>query len=206
MNSGPILEPSLGMTVAGLGLRVACADPDLLASLARRYSAFRGQFDRNFYVKIELLGWTGDLVDLSENIAFQDGIVRFSGQDVDGFIDERLGRGKLCFSSRYGFEIVDYYLRVVLAIIVFQAGGLMLHAAGIVRHSGAYLFLGHSGSGKTTVSRLSSGDLVLNDDLVVLLPLERAWQVHATPFSNPTQVQPAPGRADLLRFFPSGSG
>ena len=201
MNSGPISEPSLGMTVAGLGVRVACTDPDLLAYLARRYTAFLGQSDKNFYVKIEVVGRTGDLKDLSEDIAFRDGIVRFTRENVAGFIDGRLGRGELCFCSQFGFEIVDYYLRVVLAIIVFQAGGLMLHAAGIVRHSRAYLFLGHSGSGKTTVSHLSSGDLVLNDDLVVLLPSERAWQVHATPFSNPTQIQPTPGQANLLGFF-----
>ena len=39
---------------------------------------------------------------------------------------------------------------------------------------------------------------MLNDDLVALLPAaDGAWQLLATPFSNPTQVAPAPGQAPL---------
>ena len=71
---------------------------------------------------------------------------------------------------RAAFEEVEYFLRVIYALLVFQAGGLLFHAAGIVRDGQCYLFFGHSGSGKTTVARLSSTDLVLNDDLVVLIP------------------------------------
>jgi hypothetical protein len=55
------------------------------------------------------------------------------------------------------------------------------------------VFFGHSGSGKTTVARLSSDAVVLNDDLLLLMPSEhrQGWTVYSTPFWNPTQVSPA---------------
>jgi hypothetical protein len=52
------------------------------------------------------------------------------------------------------------------------------------------VFFGHSGSGKTTVARNSSGKRVLNDDLVVLQREGEYWNASSTPFWNPTQVKP----------------
>jgi len=86
---------------------------------------------------------------------------------------------------------LDYYVRVACAVLAFQAGGLLFHAAGIVRGGLGYVFFGYSGSGKTTVSRLSPHDVVLNDDLVLLMPADRGWTVQSTPFWNPSQVRPA---------------
>ena len=48
MNSGPISEPSLGMTVAGLGVRVACTDPDLLAYSRQAVLSFPGPVRQKF--------------------------------------------------------------------------------------------------------------------------------------------------------------
>ena len=116
-------------------------------------------------------------------------------------------------------------MRTALALLAFEAGGLLFHAAGLAYHDRGYAFFGHSGSGKTTVARLSSARArLLNDDLVVLWPgvshpaarqasrpspsvpplwgngngetgawtrEVNRWHSIATPFSNPTQVQPA---------------
>ncbi len=85
--------------------------------------------------------------------------------------------------------------------MTFQAGGLIFHAAGIIRQGKTYLFFGPSGSGKTTVARLSANDLVLNDDLLLLMPQEQGWLVHATPFWNPTQVKPTAHQGPLTAMF-----
>jgi hypothetical protein len=61
--------------------------------------------------------------------------------------------------------------------------------------------LGHSGSGKTTVSRVSVNDDVLNDDLVALIPEETTWRMHSTPFYNTTQVVPKPLTAPLVAMY-----
>ena len=72
-----------------------------------------------------------------------------------------------------------------------------MHAAGVIDEGNAYLFFGHSGSGKTTSSRLSAPRQVLNDDGILLLLEPEGWVAYGTPFTNPTQVPPSPGRAPL---------
>jgi hypothetical protein len=107
-------------------------------------------------------------------------------------------------------EEIDYFLRVIYTVLALSAGGLLVHGAGIVRAGRAYVFIGHSGSGKTTVARVSPEDVVLNDDLVLLMPtslgetngaLDSAWMVYATPFWNPTQVRPVGDHAPLAAIY-----
>jgi len=100
-----------------------------------------------------------------------------------------------------GFQYIELFFRVVTAIRIFSLGGLMLHAAGIVRDQLGYIFTGYSGAGKTTVCRLSDGCKVLNDDMVILCPEESGWQISATPFTNPTQVRPGSGSAPLYQIL-----
>jgi hypothetical protein len=118
-----------------------------------------------------------------------------------GSIDRTTGRAHLKLDTAYPLEGVEYFLRIAYAWLVFQRGGLMVHAAGILRAGKVCLFVGHSGSGKTTVSRASTEARVLNDDLIVLMPDGVAWQAYATPFWNPTQVAPAPLHGPLAGVF-----
>lgn len=95
---------------------------------------------------------------------------------------------------------IDYFLRAAVTLLAFQSGGLLLHAAGLVRTGSAYLFIGPSGAGKTTVTRLSNAFdesiIPLSDDLVVVLPGPGALRASATPFWNPgSSPSPAPPAA-----------
>jgi hypothetical protein len=94
-----------------------------------------------------------------------------------------------------------YFVRTVFALRAFEVGALLFHAAGIVHHDVAYALFGHSGSGKTTASRLSSGKPVLSDDLILLRQVKPGWEAWATPFGRQraSEVQSAPLRA-LLRL------
>jgi hypothetical protein len=94
-----------------------------------------------------------------------------------------------------------YFVRTVFALRAFDQGALLFHAAGIVHHGVAYAFFGHSGSGKTTASRLSTGKPVLSDDLILLRQAEAGWEAWATPFGRQRvrKVQSAPLHA-LLRL------
>jgi hypothetical protein len=68
--------------------------------------------------------------------------------------------------------ILENFLRVLLAYRLLELGGAVLHSAGVVDRGRVFLFLGPSGAGKTTLSRLSEeqGRSVLSDDLNALLP------------------------------------
>jgi hypothetical protein len=75
-------------------------------------------------------------------------------------------------------------LRVLLALALARRGGLLLHAAGVVRGSGATVLFGRSGSGKSTAARLARGRPVLGDDLVALTRGDDGWRVHSAPFGG----------------------
>ncbi len=109
-----------------------------------------------------------------------------------GYIDPLRGAG-LRIASPDPVSGSDYFLRVVFSVLAFQAGGLMVHAAGVLRGRRAFLFLGHSGAGKSTVAANSPDDTILNDDLIILLPGRDGWTAHGTPFTHPGQARPSPG-------------
>jgi len=185
---------SLGIT--NITLQIKCNHKHLSETLGKRYSTFPPGEGVSFTAQIDWIGKERNSSLLDTNTNFQDSILHFSAPGYRGFIDEKTGQGYLQLSSIQPVEDIDYFLRVVLALLVHQVGGVMMHTAGIVRKDQAYLFFGHSGSGKTTVCRTtmegSSNDdfKILNDDLIILLPHSNRWLAYSTPFWNPTQMIP----------------
>jgi hypothetical protein len=177
--------------IAGLGLALRCDNPALAAALRRRYQDFPLDGEPLLHAEISLSGSERAAPLYDPAISFHDGTIRFTTPTYSGQIDAQAGRAELTISSAYALEDIEYFVRVIYALLAFRAGGLLLHGAGIVRDGRGYLFCGYSGSGKTTVARLSAGDQVLNDDLVLALPGADCWLLHATPFWNPTQIRPS---------------
>lgn len=192
-------SPQLTLAIAGITIAIPCSDTALADALARRYADFRTTAAPQWTVYMTLTR-TSDfpsLLDLPPQ--FNGDFVRFRGHHPGTYIDGEHSTARLVVGPSEPFNEAEYFLRIVVALVAFRAGGLMFHGAGIVRNGAGHVFFGYSGSGKTTVSRLSPHDLVLNDDLVVLLPYSTGWTMHATPFSNPTQVQPAGNHHAPLR-------
>ncbi len=133
-----------------------------------------------------------------------DGVI-FSPPGWEGQFTYSEQTGWVRPTSSFILEEIDYFLRVVCAVEAFRSGGLLFHAAGILRgipHPQAYVFFGHSGAGKTTISRLAGKENVLNDDLVLIQPGSSGWTVYSTPFFNPTQITPQGNRhAPLAGLF-----
>lgn len=187
---------NLSIAIAGMVTAIQCNRPDLVDRLRQHYSQFLCDASPEFVIEVEQASqvetWTPEM-----NLDFSGWRVRLSSHGCEGAIDLEGKRGELRLERRRAAEDVDYFLRVVYALLAFEAGGWLVHAAGVVHHGKAHLFFGHSGAGKTTVSRLSRDKQVLNDDLLVVMPASEGWQVHSTPFWNPTQVRPEPGAAPL---------
>ena len=200
-------QPSCLFGVAGLNTRVLSNNTDLIMGLKKRYAAYTCSGEALLEVKIDTIGQERESSLLDTGTGFMNGVCQFAAPGYEGFIDSENGRGELSLSSKRPLEEVDYYLRVAYALLSFDAGGMMFHAAGIVRNREAHLFFGHSGSGKTTVARVSRDDIVLNDDLLLLIPeisevnRESRWMAYATPFWNPTQVAPTNQSAPVVGLF-----
>ncbi len=185
MTEEPVSTASCQLGIAGLGVALACNDSTLLEVLRRSYAGFLDPPAIQLVASVDHRRGTGRLVRPAIAPAFTPGRVSFDTPGFEGEIDLQSGRAFLSLASSDPFADLDYFLRVVYALLLFRAGGLLFHAAGILRRGAVYLFFGHSGSGKSTIARLSLQDVVLNDDLVGVLPGSAGWVVHATPFGDP---------------------
>jgi hypothetical protein len=182
------------LDIAGISVGIYCNDTNLQKQIQSHYAAFLTGSETIVDLSIKV---TGRDYPLDTNLSLPDGILHFDSPGIQGVIDCENKNGQLCLNVDRPFEAIDYGLRVTYSILAYRAGGILLHAAGIVKNGQAFLFTGHSGSGKTTIARASKEASVLNDDLVLVLKKENIWLGYGTPFWNPTQIRPNHGFAPL---------
>lgn len=79
---------------------------------------------------------------------------------------------------------METYLRWSVASLAIHRQAFVLHSAGLVLKGQAYIFCGHSGAGKSTVTALSPAAGVLSDDLVLIHKEGPQWMAATTPFAG----------------------
>lgn len=77
---------------------------------------------------------------------------------------------------------LDSLIRILLTVALLPKQGFLLHAASIVRDGRAYIFMGRSGAGKSTVASLSPEGSVLTDEISLVRFVDAEWRAHGTPF------------------------
>ncbi len=82
--------------------------------------------------------------------------------------------------------------------------GVELHALGLADEDGSgYLFLGHSGAGKSTTARLwmeQSGAKLLSDDRIIIRKQDNTFWMHGTPWHGDAGVS-SQGKVALSAIF-----
>lgn len=70
---------------------------------------------------------------------------------------------------------MENFFRLLVAYRLLHLGGVLFHSAAVASRGQGFLFLGHSGAGKTTISKLSlaTGRSVLSDDMNALCPSDQ---------------------------------
>jgi len=63
-----------------------------------------------------------------------------------------------------------------------EKNNFLIHACAVSKEGNGYLFSGRSGSGKSTIAKLSSDYKVLNDELVIISKVNGHYFVGSTPF------------------------
>ena len=83
-------------------------------------------------------------------------------------------------------NVIENLMRVLSAHTALHQGGVILHSAGLVFGGRAYIFIGRSNVGKTTLTRKAhrQGATVLSDDINLLLPEGAGYLAHAVPFTG----------------------
>lgn len=196
------ISDKLNISIANITVGVECNDRDFLDGLKQKYDAFISQKKADFYAHFNIVD--SDQVDNLKflNYIFHEDRIEFRHLGYEGIIDFNHSLARLEVAkpiTRWGCE---YFLRIIYTYLIFLKGGLMMHAAGVLRDGNVYIFFGHSGAGKTTVARASQKvGMVLNDDLIALLPYQGEWKVYSTPFWNPSQVRPNNGSGTLNGLY-----
>ena len=120
------------------------------------------------------------------NIALNDEATPQSARADFGYNFE--GAALRAFASEIRFDGVrnqyalDSLLRVLLSWKLLGYQGFLLHAATIIRSGKAYIFMGRSGAGKSTVASLSPEGTVLTDEISLLRRENGLWRAYGTPF------------------------
>ena len=179
------------LTIGPLRVIIAAPDPAVHTALRTAYRAFAVGDSPALHSLTMQVDYTPGPAPAEWPFTFDCGVLRFTAAHCTGSLDLSAQRAHLHVVAPHPFEPIDYVVRAAFALLAFEAGGLLFHAAGLARRGNGYAFFGYSGSGKTTAARVSSEAQILNDDLVVLLPEASRWNIYATPFSNPTQVTTA---------------
>ncbi len=120
--------------------------------------------------------------------------VRLAGRDLFGRLDWRPNLGATLWTPLQSADFVpafENFLRLLVAYRLLETGGVLVHSAAVSDGTGAYLFPGVSGAGKSTVSRLGikAGYTLLSDDLNALCALEEGCRVAHLPFTGDLEPQ-----------------
>ena len=99
---------------------------------------------------------------------------------------------------------LGYPLNQILMILLLCRGkGMILHACGINDRGRGYLFLGHSGHGKSTMAKVwfENSATILNDDRIVIREKEGAFWMYGTPWHGDFKPWSSQGIAVEKMFF-----
>lgn len=201
-NHCPWGEEIVHLNISGLEYRISGLAPEQCPPITGRFGMDTGQPGtlrisipiQAGYLDFEELGvehYDRPGIGYAPLVELTDQGLLVNGLGFRGEIDLRpLIAGRLYTRS---FEqtgtpfVVENFLRVITSYVALHAGGAYLHSSGIAVDGQAYLFLGHSGAGKTTVARmaLALGLDILSDDGNLMLPDERGiFQAGPVPFAG----------------------
>jgi len=98
--------------------------------------------------------------------------------------------------SIYSF---DSFLRILISLILPQKNGLLIHSSSILFNNKAFLFVGKSGSGKTTISKLSrTKALIMSDELT---PILSNGSIFSSPFWGEMEGKGKNIQANIEKIF-----
>ena len=177
-------ENSLVMNIGGISTLLKCDNNSFLAQIRDIYSNFISN-DSNPVLLIEmeeLPEKKGHDLNLDSPIVTNNkNLYRFFGQYFSGEFDLHNLEGKLKYT---GYRSLNNYLRIVYSLILLKENGFLVHAASLIRNGSGFLFPGKSGTGKTTITRLSTDSTPLSDEVSLVKMVNGEFHVFGTPFWN----------------------
>jgi len=101
------------------------------------------------------------------------------------FIEFFQVKNKIYYTSFYHISLYQFYslLAHVMNMLLSKHGGIMVHASATLIQGKAFLFLGHSGGGKSTIISLLKNEFTtLADDYVIIRKIKKEYIAYQTPY------------------------
>jgi hypothetical protein len=170
------------LAIAGVRSALVTRDDDVSHLIHERYHGFLSAGPADWRIEIDCR--PEPLPYSSAAMVRRDGApTRFvaNRRDFAGTVDLDRRQADVVMAEPDDVAL-NSFLRILYSLALVEAGGLVVHAAGLIKNRQAYLFCGPSGSGKTTVSRLSSDATLLSDELSIVRIADRRAVCFGTPF------------------------
>ena len=147
------------------------------------------RLDEPVNIPMECLTRDGQYTPIKQRVA---GGVQITGMNFKAYFDS----GRECDSQawvgvarEHEFSqaiVVENFLRIYAAHNAISHHGALLHSAGLVFNQQAYIFVGRSGVGKTTLTRKAHavGATVLSDDINLIMPSFAGFDAYKVPFTG----------------------
>jgi hypothetical protein len=157
----------LALSIGEIPLAIFFGDRSLRKRAAVRYSPFTTSAPGGFPLRLD-----------ANARKRSRGRLRFAlnGAELD------LRETEACFSGAMNEFTLDSFLRVTLSALLLEERGLLLHASTVVRDGRAYVFMGRSGAGKSTIARSAPAGAALTDEISLVRRHAGGWRAHGTPF------------------------
>jgi len=196
--SGPITEVRL--EVAGLCVSLVSNDDEFMGLVEKEYRKFISVKKSRTIIDLHF-----EEMDIWEDpspapiLSFLNGRIEAIHRDFVALLTMDYRHMKVVQPKRLGS--IENILRFIYSFLIVDHNGFLLHAAGVKRGQDGYVFFGKSGSGKTTVAKLSTDYTILSDDLLAIKRVNGCYQVFATPFGGEVKDKREAVSAEIRGLF-----
>jgi len=180
----------------------------------RHYKPFATNRRRPFDFEVFFLKKSS--MPFKPSIKADNGLIVFQRGDFHCALDLKSGKGKLEINNE--IQSFDSFLRTFMSWHLIRSGGFLVHAASAVINGRGYLFVGKSGAGKSTISKMMIKELgekkfplltppytlypiVLTDELSIVRIIGDKIRIYPSPFwgemKNPRYETGAGGKNEL---------
>lgn len=155
-------------------------DKEYALTIKEKYRPFICNSDAEYILYINFSGKSPENQVGDTCISFRNNTLTVKLEETDGRMNLQSKKGEVNICGQYPLAALAGFLKSIYSAIVLSASGLVLHASGVVKNNLAYIFFAPAEGGKTTVTKLSEGLPVLNDETIMI----RGLQAFGTPYSG----------------------
>lgn len=169
----PQEPPSRGITISTAGVPVLfrCDDPVLLEALHEFYKGYLSDEDAGIVIDTSVC----TSIDTTEVDRLWDvrgkpdwGQMWMKDDSLATVVDFDSGHGRLQLLDANASEAFGLFFRAFYTRLALINGMTFLHASGVEKDGAAFLFVGPSGMGKTTITGMLDGVRIIHDDVIFI--------------------------------------